>query len=72
MMKSTFVHIILGSILCALILCGLGCSQPGETVAEGHRRHLRILPLNQEAMTHDIDVALQMDKPSKLSDKRVP
>lgn len=52
-----------------------GCnslSQPGETAAEGSRRHNRITRLNQQEMMADIDKTLMLDKPSKLSDKRLP
>lgn len=78
MMKkaSVFVcKVILGIILFALVLLPWGCAffeQPGETAAEGHRRHLRNLRLNQQALMNDIDKVLLMDKPSKLTNKRIP
>ncbi len=51
-----------------------GCSiahQPGETVAEGHRRHQRNLRLNQEGLMRDVDSFLLFDKPSSLSNKTI-
>jgi hypothetical protein len=52
----------------------LGCSfeQPGETAAEGSRRHKRVLRVNQSEMMSDIDTVLLLDQPSKLTEKRVP
>jgi len=72
MMKKTSVSMILGIFLFALVFWLNGCSQPGETTAEGHRRHIRNVRINQQEMNQDIDKALLLDKPSKLSDKRVP
>ena len=63
---------ILGVILFALIFWLSGCGQPGETTAEGHRRHIRNVRINQQELNQDVDRALLFDKPSKLSDKRVP
>ena len=64
----------------AFLLCGLvfwlgGCKsyeQLGETTAEGRRRHLRTLRINRQEMMGDIDRAMLLDKPSKLTDKRIP
>jgi len=62
-------------ILFALFLMPLGCSsyeQMGETAAEGHRRHKRVLRLNNNELMHDLDSFMLLDKPSKLTDKRIP
>ena len=63
----------LAALLCVVVLF-TGCSwnQPGETVAEGNRRHKRVMRLNNEAMMSDVDRILQLDQPSKLTDFRVP
>jgi len=76
-MKNTsfFVcKVILAIFLCALVFLPSGCSfqQPGETVAEGDRRHKRIVRINQQGMMADIDRVLLLDKPSRLTDKRIP
>ena len=73
MMKKTFVSIILGVVLYGLACWLTGCSteQPGETTAEGHRRHLRNIRLNQQEMMEDVDKVLLFDKPSRLTDKTV-
>jgi hypothetical protein len=73
-MKNVSVLTILGVLLCALALWLAGCgyfAQPGETVAEGHRRHLRNLSTNQQNLIRDIDSALLINKPSKLTDRRI-
>ena len=73
-MKNAFVLTILGILLSVLLFCFAGCgyfAQPGETVAEGHRRHLRNLSINQQTMMEDIDSALLFDRPSKLTEKRL-
>ena len=77
-MKNTYVFVckvMLGIILCVLVFLPCGCGffeQPGETAAEGHRRHLRNMRINQQAFMEDIDKVLLIDKPSKLTDKRIP
>lgn len=77
-MKNTHFSIckvVLGIILCALVFVPCGCGffeQPGETLAEGHRRHQRNLRINQQGLMADIDRVLLLDRPSKLTDKRIP
>jgi len=74
-MKSVFVcKVILPVIFFVLVFMPFGCSssQPGETAAEGNRRHQRMVRINQQEMMADIDKALLLDKPSKLTDKRIP
>jgi hypothetical protein len=79
--KFTIMHLISKGILTcfvwALIFWLSGCSssfwqQPGETVAEGHRRHLRMLRINQQQLVEDVDHVLLLDRPSRLTDKRIP
>jgi len=74
-MKSVFVcKVILPVILLVLVFMPFGCksSQPGETAAEGNRRHQRMVRINQQEMMKDIDAAFLLDKPSRLTDKRIP
>ena len=59
---------VISMLVCFFAGCG---SQPGETVAEGKRRHIRNRRIDHEQMMSDIDTALLLDKPSKLSDKRI-
>ena len=54
------------------ILLLAGCAQPGETKAEVARRHDRIMRLNSEMMMNDLDKVLLLDRPSRLTDKRIP
>ena len=58
--------------LCAGLLAGCTTQQPGETAREVHRRHVRTLRLNSQMMMSDIDKFLLLDKPSMLTDKRIP
>jgi len=75
-MKSVSLHkVILSIVLTALFLLPFGCGsyeQPGETAAEGRRRHLRNERLQQQELMADIDTFMLTDKPSKLADKRIP
>ena len=77
-MKSVSVSVckvILFVALLVLVFMPFGCSsfsQPGETAAEGHRRHQRVARINQQEMMADIDAVLLLDEPSRLTDKRIP
>ena len=73
-MKKAFVLTTLSVVLVLLVFLVCGCgdiAQPGETAAEGHRRHLRNISLNQKNLNRDIDKAFLADEPSKLSDKKI-
>jgi len=75
-MKSFSVSVCC-SILVLLVLVFLSCgcstfSKPGETAAEGHRRHLRTTRINQQETMADIDTVLMLDRPSRLTEKRIP
>lgn len=76
MMKSVSIYrVILSIILCVLVFLPLGCgswAQPGETAAEARRRHKRVLSVNRREMMADIDKLLLLDRPSRLTDKRIP
>ncbi|MHC4426307.1 MAG: hypothetical protein ACYSYV_09440 [Planctomycetota bacterium] len=76
MMKSVpLCKVILAVILWVLVFLPCGCKsyeQPGETAAEGRRRHLRNERINRQEMMADIDKAMLFDRPSKLTDKRIP
>jgi len=75
-MKSvSMCKVILVVVLCVLFLVPLGCrsyEQLGETAAEGRRRHERIARINRQEMMEDLDMLMLLDKPSKLTDKRIP
>jgi hypothetical protein len=78
MMKSVSISlfkIVLAVILLVLVFMPFGCSsfsQLGETAEEGHRRHLRTARINQQEMMADIDTVLMLERPSRLTDKRIP
>jgi hypothetical protein len=72
---SSFISkILLTIVMCAFVFLLIGCSsaQLGETSAEGNRRHIRNLRIDQSEMMADIDQFLLLEKPSRLSDKRIP
>lgn len=73
--KKTICLFTFAFLLCGLVFWLGGCKsyeQLGETTAEGRRRHLRTLRINRQEMMGDIDRAMLLDKPSKLTDKRIP
>jgi hypothetical protein len=78
MLKSIYLFVvksILTFILFVFILLACGCSsyvQMGETAAEGHRRHLRVQRINQQQLMADLDSFMLVDRPGKLTDKRIP
>ena len=63
---------ILCMVVFSLALWLAGCTQPGETASEGHRRHMRNLRINQQELSEDLDTALLLDQPSKLSGEKIP
>ncbi len=73
-MKNVSIRcILLAVVLVGIILsCGCAWDQPGETAAEGSRRHSRVFRINRQEFWSDLDRALLLDQPSKLTDKRLP
>jgi hypothetical protein len=68
-------RVVLAVVLFVFVFLPCGCSsyeQMGETAAEGRRRHQRTLRINQQQMMADLDTLMLLDKPSKLTDKRIP
>jgi len=76
------IVLTLASLLVAGLIVLNGCkkSEPttptepnevaGETEAEARRRHFA--RINRQELAEDINTALLLDKPSKLTDKRIP
>jgi hypothetical protein len=54
--------------LLGMVLSGCSWQHPGETAKEVSR----VLRLNNQMMLSDIDRVLQVDRPSHLTDKRIP
>ena len=66
-------RVVLAVVLFVFVPCGCrSYAQPGETAAEGRRRHQRNLRINRQEMMADLDKLMLLDKPSKLTDKRIP
>ncbi len=74
--SSFFVFkVILTVIVFVFVLLPCGCSsyeQIGETAAEGRRRHQRNRRINRQQLMADLDTFWLVDKPGKLTDKRIP
>jgi hypothetical protein len=69
------VKVILTVIVSVFVLMPCGCTsyeQMGETAAEGRRRHIRNSRINQQQLMADLDTFWLTDKPSRLTDKRIP
>ncbi len=67
--------VILTVVVFVFVFLPCGCSsyeQMGETAAEGRRRHQRNLRINRQQLMADLDKFMLVDKPSKLTDKRIP
>jgi hypothetical protein len=74
-MRNRITVSLLVVLLLSLVVLSTGCglfNEPGKTPAEVNRDHIRTLRINQQEMMADIDRTLDLDKPSKLSDKRLP
>ena len=71
-----YKKVVLVIVFCALVFwlggCGEFFAQPGETVAEGRRRHARNARINHQELMEDIDMVMLFDKPRKLTEKRIP
>ena len=68
-------RLVLAVVLFVFVFLPCGCSsyeQMGETAAEGRRRHQRNLRIQRQQLMADLDTLLLLDKPSKLTDKRIP
>lgn len=72
-MRRIVVRSVLAVLLFALVwsVCGCSMSQLGETTAEGHRRHVRMIRMNHQELWEDLDTLLLLDKPSKLSERTI-
>jgi hypothetical protein len=74
-MRNKVAVILLVVMLLSLVVLSTGCglfNQPGKTPAEVNRDHARMLRVNQQELMADIDRTMLWDKPSKLTDKRLP
>ena len=72
MNKNYAFILLIGLFLLVMLLSGCNAIiGQGETAAEGNRRHLRMMQLNTWMFADDIDRALYLDRPSRLTDKHV-
>ena len=65
---------VLAFLLAFFAVALFGCTrfdQPGETLAEGRRRHIRTNRIRSQQLMQDLDAAWFLDKPSKLTDKKI-
>lgn len=69
-MKKAF---LLFSVLFALALFLSGCGRNlGQTTSESNRNLNRTLQTNMQELKEDFDKVMLLDKPSTLSEKRIP
>ncbi len=68
------LRLFAAAVVCVLAMVLSGCSwqHPGETAKEVSQRHDRSMRLNNQMMLSDIDRVLLLDRPSHLTDKRIP
>jgi hypothetical protein len=74
-MRNKVAVSLLAVLLLSLAVLLTGCgffNQPGKTPEEVNREHARMLRVNQQQMMRDIDRTLDIDQPSKLTDKQLP
>jgi hypothetical protein len=74
-MRNKIVVSLLIVALLAMVVMSSGCGlfgHPGKTAAEVNREHVRMLKVNESQMMADVDKALLLDEPSKLTDKHLP
>jgi hypothetical protein len=67
--------VVVAVIVFVFVLLPSGCrsyEQMGETASEGRRRHLRNRRIDQQLLMADLDTFWLVDKPSRLTDKRIP
>jgi hypothetical protein len=67
-----FLTLAVAAYVSVLLLAGCSLRQPGETRAEIDRRHSRVLRVNNELMMSDLDRVLGLDRPTRLTDRRLP
>jgi hypothetical protein len=74
-MKNRIVVSLLGVVLLVLATMSTGCGlfdQQGKTADEVNRDHMRMLRINQEQLMYDIDRTMFLDKPSSLTENKLP
>jgi hypothetical protein len=71
-MRNNVIVSLLVVVLFVLTVMSTGCGQPGKTAAEVNRDHVRKMQINNQQMMRDIDRTLDMDQPSKLTERHLP
>lgn len=70
-MKRILVSILLAVALSIFAVSVIGCHGCGETPAERSDDHARQLRVNGSMLIDDIDVILEQDRPSRLTEYTV-
>ena len=63
--------VVLSIVILIYLVGASGCNSihsPGETSAEGHRRHMRMVNLETQMIWADIDAVLYTDETTRLAD----
>ncbi len=58
--------LVLGVAMVVVVMSG--CAAPGRTAQEVHRNHINVIQTNWIMIQDDIDAALLLDRPIRLSD----
>ncbi len=69
--KSSFLNALAWIFLAAAALIAGCAGSPGRTVQEIDRRHINTIRTNWIQMQDDLDAALMLDRPSRLSEMYV-
>ena len=69
-MKAILFTALLGALLLSNIYIA-GCAGQGQTAAELKRARLRTRVADKQAMFDDVETALMIGRPSKLTDKKI-
>jgi hypothetical protein len=74
-MRNRITVSLLVVVLSALVVMSTGCGffdHTGKTAAEANRDHIRTLKVNNGQMMSDVDEALFLNEPSKLTERHMP
>ena len=74
-MKNRLAVSLLVIVLLTLVIFASGCglfNHPGKTAAEVNREHIQALRINQQELMRDVDRTGHFDRPSRLSEMKMP
>ena len=66
------LRVVALALLGAMMLMATGCANMGQTKTEAKLQRDRVFRLDLQELGEDVNVALMLDRPSRLTDKRLP